>query len=67
MQDEKIMLVTELMEAGDLWQALQQFKESGALSWYRRGKRIAVEVARGLHFLHRHKIIHFVSPSAAEW
>ena len=54
------MLVTELMEAGDLWHALIQYKDSGALTWYKRGKRIAIEVARGLHFLHRHKIIHFV-------
>ena len=60
-QDERIMLVTELMESGDLWHALLQYKESGVLSWYRRGKRIAVEIARGLHFLHRHNIVHFVS------
>ena len=65
MQDERIMLVTELMEAGDLWHALMQYRESGALSWYRRGKRIALEIARGLHFLHRHKIIHFVSRHAS--
>lgn len=30
------MLVTELMEAGDLWHALVTFQSSGALSWYRR-------------------------------
>lgn len=60
-QDERIMLVTELMESGDLWHALLQYKESGVLSWYRRGKRIAIEIARGLHFLHRHNIVHFVS------
>lgn len=55
------MLVTEFMEAGDLWSAIQLYKGSGALSWYKRGRQIAIEVARGLHFLHRHKIIHFVS------
>ena len=58
------MLVTELMESGDLWHALLQYKESGVLSWYRRGRRIAVEIARGLHFLHRHNIVHFVSSPA---
>ena len=36
LQDERIMLVTELMEAGDLWHALVQYNESGALRWYRR-------------------------------
>ena len=30
------MLVTELMEAGDLWHAFVQYQESGALKWYRR-------------------------------
>ena len=55
------MLVTELMECGDLWNAFQQYKESGALTWYKRGRRIAIDVARGLHFLHIHRIIHFVS------
>lgn len=63
LQDERILLVTELMESGDLWHALMQYKESGVLSWHRRGKRIAVEIARGLHFLHRHNIVHFVRPS----
>ena len=59
------MLVTELMESGDLWHALLQYKDSGVLSWYRRGKRIAVEIARGLHFLHRHNIVHFVSSATS--
>jgi len=57
--DERILLVTELMESGDLWHALVQYKESGILKWYIRGKRIAIEIARGLYYLHRHNIVHF--------
>ena len=32
----KIMLVTEFMESGDLWNAIITFRKSGALSWYKR-------------------------------
>ncbi|KAK9810072.1 hypothetical protein WJX72_004359 [[Myrmecia] bisecta] len=58
LQPGQTMLVTEFMPRGDLWQALgtdhlQQF------SWYRRGKSIALDVARGLHFMHRLRMVHF--------
>ncbi|KAK9825465.1 hypothetical protein WJX81_005752 [Elliptochloris bilobata] len=59
-----IMIVTEYMEHGDLWHALQSFRKSGALSWYKKGRRIALEIARGLHHLHHKRIIHFDMKSA---
>lgn len=66
MQDDRIVLVTELMEAGDLWHALREQGPSGQLSWYKKGRMIALDIARGLHFLHRHQIIHVVrTPSYA--
>lgn len=53
----QIVLVTEFMESGDLWNALR--KDHGLWSWYNRGKHIAIQVARGLHYLHKKRIIHF--------
>jgi hypothetical protein len=35
LQDERILLVTELMESGDLWHALVNYKDSGVLKWYK--------------------------------
>ena len=63
------MLVTEFMEGGDLYQAIQadSHKEARRFSWYRTsprgerrvnglGKRVALDIARGLSFLHGRKV-----------
>eukprot|EP00884_Botryococcus_braunii_P016058 jgi/Botrbrau1/3135/Bobra.0070s0107.2 len=70
------ILVTEFMENGDLFRCLQNDK-MGRFSWYRRmgpngkaapmtgmARRIALDIARGLHFLHSRKIVHFDLKSA---
>lgn len=58
--DEQVMLVMEYMEAGDLWHAIRNTKKYvEIISWYKRGRHIATQIARGLHYLHWHKIIHF--------
>jgi len=55
--DGRMMLVTELMEGGDLRSALSS-DVAGNLGWYRLGKGLALDIARGLHFLHEHNVVH---------
>ncbi|KAK9801972.1 hypothetical protein WJX73_004080 [Symbiochloris irregularis] len=58
----EVLLVTEFCERGDLYHAIA---EQGGdhidseLCWYRRGKGIALDVARGLFSLHSRRIVHF--------
>ncbi|KAL4437438.1 hypothetical protein ABPG75_004577 [Micractinium tetrahymenae] len=52
---EETWLVTEYLEGGDLMRNIA----AGRVSWYRRGKKIALDVARGLVFLHSRRIAHF--------
>ncbi|GAB4814550.1 hypothetical protein N2152v2_001596 [Parachlorella kessleri] len=52
---DKTMLVTEYMEGGNLSTNIA----AGRVSWYRRGRKIALDVAKGLVFLHSKRIIHF--------
>lgn len=49
-------IVTELMEGGNLRQALRQNRDEYA--WDRRGKVVALDIARGLTFLHSSGVIH---------
>lgn len=60
------LLVTELMELGDLWRALSAKDPSGEriFSWYSRGKQCMIDVARGLHYLHSKRVVHFDLKSA---
>ena len=67
------ILVTEYLENGDLYKAINS-QQGNRYHWYRMqvdgkplpnsgmGRRVALDVARGLHFLHTRKIVHFVSP-----
>ncbi|BDA40607.1 probable serine/threonine-protein kinase CTR1 at N-terminal half [Coccomyxa sp. Obi] len=48
------MLVLEFMEGGDMWSALRG-NDREELQWYGKGRGLALDVARGLHFLHEHK------------
>ncbi|KAK9834205.1 hypothetical protein WJX81_008121 [Elliptochloris bilobata] len=56
------MLVMEYMGGGDLFSALQsRVQGSGAahpLSWWQRGRSVALDIARGLHFLHSQHVVH---------
>lgn len=52
---EETLLVTEYMEGGNLAANIQ----SGRISWWRRGRKIAIDVAKGLAYLHYRRIIHF--------
>ncbi len=49
------------MQGGDLYSALQSNAQGiGAahpLSWWRRGRSVALDIARGLHFLHSEHVV----------
>ena len=58
----RVMLVTEYMSGGDLWHALGKPAVSrGVFGWHVWGHKVAVDIARGLHFLHSRTptIVHF--------
>jgi hypothetical protein len=44
----------DFMEKGNLWDALQRVGRTGkrVFQWYHRGKRVALDIALGLHYLH---------------
>lgn len=45
------------VQGGDLRTALTNDHKS-QLTWYNKGKAVALDVARGLHFLHSNLVIH---------
>ena len=48
-------------QGGDLWKALRWRDQAGrrVFGWYGRGRSAALDIARGLHYLHSHHIVHF--------
>jgi len=54
---DDLMIVTELMEGGDLRYALDSM-QAKLLHWDALGKQIALDIFRGLCFLHANNIIH---------
>ena len=44
----------DYMDNGNLWDALPRINKDGRhiFQWYARGRRVAYEIALGLHFLH---------------
>lgn len=54
---KRTVLVTEYMEKGDLCSAIS--RASTKCSWPRLGKSLALDIARGLEFLHLKNIVHF--------
>mmetsp|Transcript_18116 Transcript_18116/g.54546 ORF Transcript_18116/g.54546 Transcript_18116/m.54546 type:complete len:1319 (+) Transcript_18116:310-4266(+) len=53
-EDDKMLLITEFMDGGDLFKAISRKQ----VTWAMRGKSIAIDVLRGLHFLHSKRIVH---------
>ncbi|KAL4539436.1 hypothetical protein Ndes2437B_g02188 [Nannochloris sp. 'desiccata'] len=56
--DGKLLLLTELMEGGDLRRALSNSDATEALAWHKAGKGIALDIARGLTALHVVNVVH---------
>ncbi|KAK9805402.1 hypothetical protein WJX73_001387 [Symbiochloris irregularis] len=57
--NEDIMYyVCEFCHNGDLYTALGDDRVCDSLLWYRRGKSIALQVAKGLFYLHSNGIMH---------
>ncbi|KAL4437815.1 hypothetical protein ABPG77_005727 [Micractinium sp. CCAP 211/92] len=57
---QRTLLVTEYMEGGNLTHNLRTKK----VTWWRRGKKVALDVARALVYLHSRRIIHLDIKSA---
>lgn len=49
-------------QGGDMWSALRGDSRD-ELQWYNKGRSLALDVARGLHFLHEHKACPFLNYS----
>ncbi|KAK9863190.1 hypothetical protein WJX84_005860 [Apatococcus fuscideae] len=67
-QNDSILLVTEYMAGGDLFHALADPRSRAALLWHRMfwtaglpsvGQRVALDICRGVAFLHSRNIVHF--------
>ncbi len=48
------ILAMDFMENGNLWEALTRLGRNGrpVFQWNARGRRVAHDIALGLHFLH---------------
>ncbi|KAL4420423.1 hypothetical protein ABPG75_010079, partial [Micractinium tetrahymenae] len=51
LEPDSLMIVTELMKGGDLYTALRRHPQ--ALAWGRLGRKVLLDVALGLNYLHR--------------
>ena len=58
LNDGQLLLITELMDGGDLRRALDSPETAEKLAWHRHGKGVAQDIARGLTSLHANKVVH---------
>lgn len=56
-EDEQLLLITEYMPRGSLYDLIAKDTE-GKLTWYNRGRLIALDIVRGLMHMHCADIIH---------
>ena len=58
---DKALLIMELLPGGDLFKALNLRDRNGqrVFAWARKGKRVALDVASALAFLHNRRVMHF--------
>ncbi|KAK9825976.1 hypothetical protein WJX74_002642 [Apatococcus lobatus] len=56
-QPGRTILVMQYMEKGDLWKALQNDRR-GIFRWHNRGRKVALEIAAGILYLHSKSLLH---------
>jgi hypothetical protein len=54
LEEDKMLLITEFMDGGDLFKAIARKQ----VTWKLRGRSICIDVLRGLHFLHSKRVVH---------
>ncbi|DBA77294.1 TPA: hypothetical protein ACH3X2_000816 [Trebouxia sp. C0005] len=57
MQPQSMSLIMEYVPHGNLFRTIQQ-DSKGMLQWWDRGRHVALDIAKGLAYLHSRKIIH---------
>lgn len=63
-QQDAVMLVTEYLPGGDLFHLFKDAKRSAEYKWYRKGQHVALDVTRGLAYLHTRRVVHLDLKSA---
>jgi TPR repeat protein len=58
-EEPQLCIVTSWMEQGSLSEVLERARRSGTLlCWWERGRKYALDIARGLAYLHGQKVVH---------
>jgi TPR repeat protein len=58
-EEPQLCIVTRWMEQGPLSDVLERARQSGTLlCWWERGRKYALDIARGLAYLHGQKVVH---------
>lgn len=55
MQPESMSLIMEYVPHGNLFKSIQQ-DSKGTLQWWDRGRHVALDIAKGLAYLHSRKV-----------
>lgn len=55
-KQDNVWVVMELLEQGSLYNSLERSKRR--CMWYHRGASIALDIAKGVYYLHSHNIMH---------
>ena len=58
-------MITEFMQGGDLRRALEADKAPRCLSWYKKGRSIALGLVQSLAYLHSQSVRRHLSLSCA--
>lgn len=56
MQPQSMSLVMEYVPHGNLFKSIQQ-DSKGTLQWWDRGRHVALDIAKGLAYLHSRKVM----------
>lgn len=56
MQPQSMSLIMEYVPHGNLFRTIQQ-DSKGMLQWWDRGRHVALDIAKGLAYLHSRKVL----------